>query len=218
MKKKAAALLLSALLTLALCAACAAGPEEEAPGTGSPDPVLTQDPGASQGPAFDSVYYQDGAFTLPETVPAETAEPCDGFAALNWGDGYGALFDQDLAQYVVQYGVSWGDFMGTANYFFREGALYMGQLVFWPQEDKSELDMYIELRAGLLERFGQPLPAASGMGTLEDVMDTGEGFCGESWSIQDSAGEKVQVSLLFDAAMSQTPGGRVSLTFTSAAA
>lgn len=69
-----------------------------------------------------SQYYCDGKLTLPEAVPAHTAETCNGFGELTWGDGSSALFEENLANYAVREGAEYAGFMGTAYYTFRGDA------------------------------------------------------------------------------------------------
>lgn len=176
------------------------------------------EPSASTAAQFKSQYYQDGAFSLPVAPATLTPEVCDGFAALDWAESYDRLFEDDLAQYVAQYGVTYAGFVGTAHYFFRDRALWQGQIIFYELPDKSDIDIYIELRSYLLEIYGEPMPTsdASGLVSLEEAMLTGKGFCGASWSVQNSQGGKVQIALLFDAEKVQTVGsGRTSVTFTT---
>lgn len=212
MKRTTVVLTGLAALALSLCCACTPG-QEPAPATGSPEPS------APAGPKLESQYYQDGALALPEVTPAPSPEVCGGFAALAWGESYDTLFQEGIAQFAVQQGATYEGFMGTAYYSFRDGGLYRGQLAFYALPDKSDLDIYIELRAALTERYGEPLAQseAAELSTLEDVMAAGEGTCAEMWSAPTDQGGWVQITLTFAAGAAQTgEEGGTSLSFTAA--
>jgi len=168
---------------------------------------------------FESEYFQNGAFEIPEISIAQNPEICDEFIDLEWGESYDRLFEEDRANYVVQYGVTYAGFMGSAYYFFRDEALWQGEIVFYELDDKSDLDIYLELYNYLLEIYGEALDpgAASSFVLIEEAMLTGEGYCGASWHVETSQGDKVQISILFDAAKRQTiGGGKTSVIITAA--
>ena len=207
-----------AVWALLLCCACAPAQGEGPTQTlGPPGPTDTPEHTAAAGPVLESRYYQNGTLTLPEVTPAQTPEVCDGFAALEWGESYEPLFQENLAQFVIQEGVSVEGLMGRAYYQFQDGILYRGQIVFYEQPDQSDLDVYIQLLGDLTERYGQPKAhgESTGLSTPEEAMMTGEGICAETWGAETSQGEPVQITLWFDPAMVQTTGGRVSITFTA---
>lgn len=217
MKRAIAIPVLLSALALALCCACTPAQEDTAQTPPPSETASTPEATTPAQPVLDSQYYENGVLTLPEVTPAQTPEDCAGFGALAWGESYESLFQENLAQFVIQDGVSVEGLTGRAYYQFQDGALYRGELVFYEVPEQSSLDMYIQLLGALTERYGQPKASgqSAGLSTPEQVMMTGEGLCAETWGTQTGEGEPVQITLWFDPAMVQTTGGQVSITFTA---
>ena len=185
-------------LLLAILAGCAGSSQQTTP------------PIESQETEKTSQYYRGGKLTLPEAVPAQTAETCSGFGELTWGDGSSALFEENLANYAVREGAEYAGFMGTAYYTFRGDKFTHWQIIFYEPKETSDIDIFVEVQKYLIEHYGEP--SAEPEVPLESAVIDSR-VCAVIWLVKTDGGENVKIELRFDGLRERAPReSRVQLT------
>ena len=197
------------VLCLALClTACGGGAPESAPPEKNSEPVQASEavqptgtvetpaPVTETGPALESRYYENGELTLPEPSPAESPAECAGFETVQWGGAAQPLFDENLANFAVQRGVTFLGYMGTAYYTFRDGALSNVSVVYFALPDESDFDIYIAVRNAMAEQYGETQPSSSSADPKE-LLETGKGAISEHCTVPASDGGEVHLTVVY---------------------
>lgn len=214
--------LIPCLCWMFLLAACGQPASQPAAQTPEPTVQASENPAeptptkTSPTPEPETQYVQDGVLVLPEVSPAQTPGSCAGFGALEWGEDSDGLFEENLASFAVQRGANYAGYMGSAYYMFRDDVLWHGELIYYVLPDKSDLDIYIEVRSYLIETYGEP-GAETGATPLEDFVRSAEGFCAESWELSAEGGGRVRITLLLEpekACNAGESGTSVRFTYT----
>ena len=188
-------------LLLAILTGCAGSGQQST--TPTPTPEVKETEKVSQ-------YYRIGKLTLPEAVPAQTAETCDGFGELTWGDGSAALFEENLANYAVREGAEYAGFTGTAYYTFRGDKFNHWQIIFYEPKETSDIDIFVEVQKYLIEHYGEP--SAEPEMSLESAVANSL-VCAVIWLVKTDGGEDVKIELRFDGLRERAPReSRVQLT------
>ena len=180
------------ILCLILCLAACGGAEQATESV----PVETPAPVTETTPALESRYYENGALVLPEAVPAESPAECAGFETVQWGGAAQPLFDENLANFAVQRGVTFLGYMGTAYYTFRDGALSNVSVVYFALPDESDFDIYIAVKNAMAEQYG-PTQPTDGSVSPEDLLETGEGALSERCAVPAPDGGEVQLTVTY---------------------